>query len=234
MADSNLNPGSLQDAKRVSCDPRVPCSNGPSCRWRSVGTCRYFHSESEAQTMQKRRGNGTEAKLNCLISQMEKLLHLLQETSKECRSHAQSGIVPDTRDTVRLDEVAKPIQAEVEAPPSGPGMEATQSKAKRVQRGTQSMTGPATSPKTWRRHAVNKGAGDPSEFAGPRDHTVAGTRRSSPDASADKGVFCWLTGEACASEPAPKHQQRHQRGPKPPLMSHLPAAVRVSETAGGS
>ena len=32
------------------------------------------------------------------------------------------------------------------------------------------MTAPATSPKTLRRHSVSKGAGDQSEFAGPRDH----------------------------------------------------------------
>ena len=51
---------------------------------------------------------------------MEELLHW---------SHAQSDNVPDTMDTVRANDIAKPIQAEVEAPPLGPSMEAPQSKA---------------------------------------------------------------------------------------------------------
>ena len=148
-----------------------------------------MHFVTEPETMQERCGDGTEAKLCNLINQLEELLLLIKEGSKVViRSQSQeSDNMLDTRDSMRPKELSKPIQAGAEVPPSGHVVDTMESgrheaakppeapklkPTQRVQKDALSMTGPATSPKTWRRHAVNKGVGDPSEFAGPRDHTV--------------------------------------------------------------
>ena len=61
-----------------------------NCRWRSVGMCLFLHSLSESETMQERRGDGTEAKLCNLFNQLEELLLLIQEGPKVITSQPRS------------------------------------------------------------------------------------------------------------------------------------------------
>ena len=79
-----------------------------------------MHFVSEPGTMQEWRGDGTDTKLCNLINQLEELLQLIKEGPKVIRSRSpESDNVPDTRDPMRPNELAKPVQAEAEAPPSG-------------------------------------------------------------------------------------------------------------------
>ena len=73
-----------------------------------------MHFVTERETMQERRKDGTEAKLCNLINQLEELLLLIKEGSKVViRSQSQeSDNMLDTRDSMRPNELAKPIQAE--------------------------------------------------------------------------------------------------------------------------
>ena len=77
MADSNLNPGVATPESHAGMDQVAV-----GAVWELAA------SESEPETMQERRGNGTEAKLSNLINQLEELLLLIKEGPKVIRSQS--------------------------------------------------------------------------------------------------------------------------------------------------
>ena len=107
----NPSPGPGADrACRPCASGDVKCWNGPLCKWRSVGTCRFQHQHEEGELVieQRQVPNDITTGLNRVVCLLEDMLLLMKSTvQSRQRYQSQAGDKWDTQHTTE-EEYARP------------------------------------------------------------------------------------------------------------------------------
>ena len=159
MADSNLNPGLPREANRVC--PMQELTKLPLAQWERAATCIPYLSLRRCKSgagMGQRQSCATSSTSRKNSYSCSKKLLRLPGPSRHSRAMCWTPGIQCDRMILRSPSKLKlkrhsrgNLSDFKPRSPSKPKL----TSSKRVQKGAKSMTGPATSPKTWRRHAVS-------------------------------------------------------------------------------